>query len=389
MFRRSPRSALLAVLIAGGVALSTMSTALAAPPTHIPGRAIEVYSPYQAQSTCNPTPKPGTLALSKLVMAAYPGTGTSGIARDCALGGRSEHKEGRAWDWHVVYSNPKQRAQAADFVHWLFATDAYGNKFAQARRLGVMYVIWNHKIWSSYSAGSGWRAYTGADPHTGHMHISLSWAGAEKKTSYWTGAVAPVLKAPNTPAPKPAPKPAPVSAPAPTTAPKPAPVEPPNHDLFPTPAPQPVRGGLPVLAAGQGSIDVSATSDGVATPFALQGGRAYLLTVTGTYAYGADPMTADAECSRWPRDRQWHRTTQWEGSSHGGGLDLTINGRSTSWTPMVDDGAGCDPTTHTYTLIVTPRFSAPLWLALRDDNRKDNSGSVHLVIRPLDGTATD
>jgi hypothetical protein len=212
VFRRSSRSALLAVLVAAGTALATTlataSTALAAPPTHVPGRAIEVYSPYQAQSTCNPTPKPGTLALSTMVMRAYPGTGTSGIARDCSLGGRSEHKEGRAWDWHVSYSNPKQRAQAADFVHWLFATDPYGNRFAQARRLGVMYVIWNSKIWSSCAAGAGWRPYTGADPHTSHMHISLSWAGALKKTSYWTGAVAPVLRAPNAPLPKPAPKPA-------------------------------------------------------------------------------------------------------------------------------------------------------------------------------------
>src|SRR3954466_1716057 len=188
----------------------------------MPSKAIEVFSPYQAQSTCNPTPKPGTVALSKLVMAPYPGSGTSGIARDCAIGGRSEHKEGRAWDWHVVYTNPKQRAQAADFVHWLFATDAYGNKFAQARRLGIMYVIWNHKIWSSYNAGAGWRPYTGADPHTGHMHISLSWAGAQKKTSYWTGAVAPILRAPNAPA-------TPVKTPA-----QPAPIEPPARDLFPT-----------------------------------------------------------------------------------------------------------------------------------------------------------
>jgi hypothetical protein len=181
----------------GALTVSVLPAA-AAPVTRMPSKAIEVMSPYQAQSTCNPTPKPGTLALSKLVMAAYPGTGTSGISRDCSIGGRSEHKEGRAWDWHVAYSNPKQRAQAVDFAHWLFATDPYGNTFAQARRLGVMYVIWNHKIWSSYNAGAGWRPYTGPDPHTGHMHISLSWAGAQKKTSYWTGAVSPVLRAPGT-----------------------------------------------------------------------------------------------------------------------------------------------------------------------------------------------
>src|SRR3954468_12155382 len=353
----------------------------------MPSKAIEVFSPYQAQSTCNPTPKPGTVALSKLVMAAYPGSGTSGIARDCSIGGRSEHKEGRAWDWHVVYTNTKQRAQAADFVHWLFATDAYGNKFAQARRVGLMYVIWNHKIWSSYSAGAGWRAYTGPDPHTSHMHISLSWAGAQKKTSYWTGTVAPILKAPN----------------APKTPVAPAPIEAPAKDLFPTTDPDgdravpPVQASprpvdnpdhLPVLVVGEGAVDVQATDDGLSTPFLLRGGHDYLLTVTGTYAYGKDPMQADAECSRWPRDRNWHRATQWESSGSNGGLDLTINGRATSWSPMVQDDRGCDTTTHTYTTVVKPRYDGALKLALRDDNRKDNSGSLHVAIRPVDAAAS-
>jgi hypothetical protein len=359
----------------------------AAPVTRAPSKAIEVFSPYQAQTTCNPTPKPGTLALSKLVMAAYPGTGTSGIARDCSLGGRSEHKEGRAWDWHVGYGNTKQRAQATDFAHWLFATDAYGNTFAQARRLGVMYVIWNKKIWSASSSGSGWRPYTGADPHTSHMHISLSWAGAQKKTSYWTGTVAPVLKAPNTP--KTPAKPAP-------------PIEAPAKDLFPDPVPDdsghgkeptaqtPVHNpnGLPVLAVGEGSIDVPADSAGLTTPFLLQGGRHYLLTATGSYTYGAAPRTADVECSIWPKDGTWHRRSQWETSSSSGHLDLTLQGKATSWTPVVDDGNGCDPTS-TYTLMIQPREDGPLRLALRDDNRADNSGSVHVVVRPLDGAATD
>jgi hypothetical protein len=388
--RFRPARPTIAVLLGllGALTISVLPAA-AAPVTRMPGKAIEVMSPYQAQSTCNPTPKPGTLALSKLVMAAYPGTSSSGIARDCSIGGKSEHKEGRAWDWRVVYTNAKQRAQAADFVHWAFATDPYGNKFAQARRLGIMYVIWNHKIWSSYNAGAGWRPYTGADPHTSHMHISLSWAGAQKKTSYWTGAVSPVLRAPGAPA-------VPV---------KPvAPIEPPARDLFPsddpdrdrdhnsggtTTGPRPIYNPdhLPVLAVGEGGVDVQANDEGLKTPFLLIGGKDYLLTVTGTYAYGADPMQADAECSRWPRDRNWHRSTQWETSGSNGGLDLTINGRATSWQPMVQDERGCDSTTHTYTTMVKPRYDGTLRLALKDDNRKDNSGSLHVVIRPLDASA--
>lgn len=58
-----------------------------------------------------------------------------------------------------------------------------------ANRLGVMYVIHNRKIWSSYSPG--WRDYTGYEPHTSHIHISLSWNGARAHTSFWTGRVWP------------------------------------------------------------------------------------------------------------------------------------------------------------------------------------------------------
>ena len=397
---RAARPSVVVLLGLLGALTVSVLPAAAAPVTRMPSRSIEVMSPYQAQSTCNPTPKPGTLALSKLVMAAYPGTGTLGIARDCSSGGLSEHKEGRAWDWHVVYTNPRQRAQAADFVHWLFATDAYGNKFAQARRLGSMYVIWNHKIWGAYAAGAGWRPYTGADPHTGHMHISLSWAGALKKTSYWTGAVSPTLRAPGTPA-TPVKPVAPIEAPAkdlfPTT-------DPDNHHSWdgshdaptaaPTAAPATPRpidnpDHLPVLAVGEGGVDVQATDEGLSTPFLVVGGKDYLLTVTGTYVYGPDPMQADAECSRWPRDRNWHRATQWEGSGSNGGLDLTINGRATSWSPMVQDERGCDSTTHTYTTVVKPRYDGALRFAIRDDNRKDNSGSLHVVVRPLDAAASN
>ncbi len=56
-----------------------------------------------------------------------------------------------------------------------------------ARRLGVMYVIFNGRIWSSYRAGDGWRAYSGGESHADHIHISLSWSGAAKRTSWWTG----------------------------------------------------------------------------------------------------------------------------------------------------------------------------------------------------------
>jgi len=113
-------------------------------------------------------------------------TGSFGISRDCSIGARSEHKEGRAWDWAVAVSDPSDRAATREVFGWLFRADSRAG-FAMARRLGVMYIIHNRRIWGSYRAEEGWRRYVGANPHTDHVHFSFSWAGARKQTSYWDG----------------------------------------------------------------------------------------------------------------------------------------------------------------------------------------------------------
>ncbi|MEP7021942.1 MAG: peptidoglycan-binding domain-containing protein, partial [Pseudonocardiales bacterium] len=45
----------------------------------------------------------------------------------------------------------------------------------------------NRMMWSAYSGT--WHTYSGSDPHTTHIHISLSWNGAHAHTSFWTGRV--------------------------------------------------------------------------------------------------------------------------------------------------------------------------------------------------------
>lgn len=37
----------------------------------------------------------------------------------------------------------------------------------------LKYVIWNKQIWSRARASEGWRRYTGSNPHTQHMHVSV------------------------------------------------------------------------------------------------------------------------------------------------------------------------------------------------------------------------
>ncbi len=144
------------------------------------------------QDSCDPAAKPGTVKFAQLLMTTYPDTGTYGISRECLPGDVSEHHEGRAWDWKVSVNNPAQVKEVNAVLDWLLATDSYGNKAANARRLGVMYIIWNRHILGTYRLDEGWRAYNGPDPHTNHVHFSLSWAGAMGRTSWWTGQVSAV-----------------------------------------------------------------------------------------------------------------------------------------------------------------------------------------------------
>ncbi|WNB86757.1 DUF4214 domain-containing protein [Cellulomonas sp. ATA003] len=126
-----------------------------------------------------------------MLLAHYKIGRNAGIARGCTVGGTSEHKEGRAVDWAVNVANPAQKAAGDAFVAWLTAVGPDGKVAYNARRLGVMYVIWNKRIWNNSSASSGWKPYTGAQPHTDHVHISLSWNGAYQRTSWWTGTALP------------------------------------------------------------------------------------------------------------------------------------------------------------------------------------------------------
>jgi peptidoglycan hydrolase-like protein with peptidoglycan-binding domain len=187
---------LVAAAAAGALSLAPGATA-AAPKAPVPAVrlpvAAEELSPYLPQVSCDPTPKPGVVAFSRLMLATYHRGSDGGIARACsAAAGVSEHEEGRAWDWMLDVRDPADRQVANSVLGWLLAPGPHGELAWNARRFGVMYVIWDDRIWGSYRASEGWRHYAGANEHTDHIHFSFSWAGAEKRTSWWTGRVAPV-----------------------------------------------------------------------------------------------------------------------------------------------------------------------------------------------------
>lgn len=155
-------------------------------PEVAPPAALDGQPSYVPQKTCQNVAQPGLVRLRTLLETTYPGTSSYGINIVCD--GRShvsEHLEGRAFDWKVAKAVPAQKVQAETFLSWLTANDG-----VMARRLGIMYVMWDGRIWGAYAPQSGWRTSTcsgATDCHRDHVHISMSWDGAYARTSFWTG----------------------------------------------------------------------------------------------------------------------------------------------------------------------------------------------------------
>jgi peptidoglycan hydrolase-like protein with peptidoglycan-binding domain len=179
-----------APLLATGTAHAVPSLAaftVPAPPTPkvtLPAD-VDIAPSYQGQNTCDPAAKPGPIALAQLLNSHY-GSRSYGVSRACGSG-VTEHSEGRALDWMINAGVPEQKAIADSIVQWLSASDDKGNAGVMARRLGIMYIIWDRKVWRAYAPERGWAAYTGSSPHTDHIHFSFTWDGAYMRTSWWTG----------------------------------------------------------------------------------------------------------------------------------------------------------------------------------------------------------
>ncbi len=161
-----------------------------------PDDPVEDYAVYQPQTSCDPTPKAGVVLFREYILRKF-GGGDVGIARSCASPGTSEHEEGRAWDWGIVPGadlpggvTEYSPANVDGFIEWLTCLDEQGNEHANARRAGIMYVVHNRRIWRAYDkpgqqTRGRWMPYGGSDPHTSHIHISFSWAGARGETSLY------------------------------------------------------------------------------------------------------------------------------------------------------------------------------------------------------------
>jgi hypothetical protein len=184
------------LFVAGLTVVAPTASAVTPVPSTTKGlpAGIEGLADYVGQVACDLHTRPGTTALARLLVATYPDTSYNTTYRCGSDGKQSEHYDGRAIDWMVSARTVKQKAEATAAINWMLATDKAGNRFAMARRLGIMYIIFNNRMWGSWSGK--WEAYENCAKqpspandsycHRNHVHISMGWNGAEKRTSFFS-----------------------------------------------------------------------------------------------------------------------------------------------------------------------------------------------------------
>lgn len=178
-----------------GASSSAATMAVPGPNPDFPS-FIEPPATWERESGCWPVEKPGARDLRDLLRRTYGTSIVTNTVRGCT-GNDSGHEEGRAVDWMTDVRDPDERAKADAFLRWLLAADRHGNPHAMARRLGVMYVIWNSRKLYLWDTAAGWTEYSGCltrrtgrkddtSCHRNHVHISLSWRGANRQGTWWT-----------------------------------------------------------------------------------------------------------------------------------------------------------------------------------------------------------
>lgn len=183
---RTPITWLLPALVALVLSIGGVAPASAAP-------EIEDYAHYQPATRCQPVAKLGTVLLGRFLVRRYGGS-FGGISRGCA-GSTSEHTEGRAFDWSLDARSQRGQRVARAFLSDLFATDRWGNDHALARRMGVMYVIWDDHMYAAWDRfererylSSGCRSRkrcSASQRHLNHIHVSLTRQAARGQTSWY------------------------------------------------------------------------------------------------------------------------------------------------------------------------------------------------------------
>ncbi len=190
-------AAAMGAAVAAGVVTAPAQAALPDPkPSVTLPSQIDRPAFYEPQTVCKSKERPGTRALRQLLIDTY-GPATAYATRTCTSS-TSEHFDGRALDWMRNKRVPEEKEMADAFVDWLLAPAADGTPHEMARRMGIMYIIWNGRMIRMYDVGRGWTEYRGCRStntgkandttcHRNHVHFSLSWNGAAAITSWYSG----------------------------------------------------------------------------------------------------------------------------------------------------------------------------------------------------------
>jgi hypothetical protein len=155
-------------------------------------------SAYDPATHCARKAKPGMLDLQHWLETNVRGVFWGSYR--CEKWGRhsaSLHAENRAIDWHLDVRSGADRRAATRLIRLLLAPDTMGNPQALARRMGVEELIWDCGYWGAgmtdftpYSVCFTRRgkARKHVDPtaaHRDHIHIGMTKAGAQARTSFW------------------------------------------------------------------------------------------------------------------------------------------------------------------------------------------------------------
>lgn len=170
------------VSVGAGLTASGQSSVVRLPQPGTLSSPVDGFSAYDA--AIDSTRVCGGTVLREGVQRAADYFATVGIIgksyRGCQTG---FHPIGQALD---IYLDGSTVSRMQPFADWLTA-----NNGEMARRLGIVQIFFNRRMWRSYTSGptrpqGQWTAFNGADPHTGHIHISFGAEGAAGTTSFFT-----------------------------------------------------------------------------------------------------------------------------------------------------------------------------------------------------------
>jgi hypothetical protein len=117
--------------------------------------------------------QPAPRALWNVVHFCYAQTRFLGIYVKRNIAGTntpSLHAEGRALDIGLLASRPAEKG-VGDQLVWTFVD--------MAKSLQLQEIIWNGQIWSSTKPYM--HKYTGANPHTDHVHVGFTREGSQQQ----------------------------------------------------------------------------------------------------------------------------------------------------------------------------------------------------------------